>query len=280
MKVSSLNIDIKSVIEKKNPWLAAWIPGFGYKFLRKLIHEQELNESLAHLEGKTGIAFIRGALHELGISSEVTGFDQIPEKGRFVFVSNHPLGGLDGMVMMDRIAEKFPDVRFVANDLLMNILPLRSIFLPVNKHGRQSSVYARQIREGFQSPSQILYFPAGICSRKIRGCVTDLRWNSNFIKQTIRSQRDIIPVFFEGRNSDFFYRIASLRKTLGIRANLEMAWLVDEMFRQKGSRLKIWFGKPISWTRFDASKSPEQWADWVRDLVYLLPGDKNGETKL
>ena len=275
MEETPLYIDVKSVVAKKNAKLSRWIPEFGYRFLRKLIHEQELNQFLSQVQGKTGIDFVRGALQEMGISSQCFGLDQIPDQGRFIFASNHPLGGLDGLVMMDQIARKFPKMLFVANDLLMHVAPLKSIFLPVNKHGRQSSQYARMIRDGFMSEAQLLYFPAGICSRKIGKNITDLQWNPNFVKKAIHYQRDIIPVYFEGRNSDFFYRIANLRKNLRIRTNIEMALLVDEMFRQKGSSLKIWFGEPIAWTRLDNSKSPQEWADWIRETVYHLPDRKN-----
>ncbi|MDD4031616.1 MAG: glycerol acyltransferase [Bacteroidales bacterium] len=275
MEETPLYIDVKSVVAKKNAKLSRWIPEFGYRFLRKLIHEQELNQFLSQVQGKTGIDFVRGALQEMGISSQCFGLDQIPDQGRFIFASNHPLGGLDGLVMMDQIARKFPKMLFVANDLLMHVAPLKSIFLPVNKHGRQSLQYASMIREGFMSEAQLLYFPAGICSRKIGKNITDLQWNPNFVKKAIHYQRDIIPVYFEGRNSDFFYRLANLRKNLRIRTNIEMAFLVDEMFRQKGSSLKIWFGEPISWTLLDHSKSSQEWADWIRETVYHLPDRKN-----
>ena len=275
MEETPLYIDVKSVIAKKSAKLARWIPEFGYRFLRKLVHEEELNQFLSHIQGKTGIDFVRGALQELEISSQGFGLDQIPDQGRFIFVSNHPLGGLDGLVMMDRIAQKFPKLLFISNDILMNVAPLKSVFLPVNKHGRQSSHYARLIRDGFLSEAQLLYFPAGICSRKTGKNIADLQWDPNFVKKATNYQRDIIPVYFEGRNSDFFYRIANLRKNLRIRTNIEMVLLVDEMFRQKGSSLKIWFGEPIPWTRLDHSKSPQGWADWIREIVYNLPFRKN-----
>ena len=279
MENQTLQIDIKSIIRGKNPKLLPWIPGFVLRWIGKLIHERELNESLSRLGNKTGIDFIRGALDELGIFSKATGFDQIPDQGRFLFVSNHPLGGLDGMVMMEYIARKFPNVKFVVNDLLMNLNPLKDVFLPVNKHGRQSVTYARMIDQGFRSDAQILYFPAGICSRKSKGTISDLIWNPNFVKKAIHYQRDIIPVYFEGRNSDFFYRLAHWRKKMGIRFNFEMLWLVDEMFKQKGSCLKIHFGEPIPCSSLSPSVSASEWSKQIRDKVYALSPDKNQQTR-
>ena len=196
--------------------------------------------------------------------------ENIPDSGRFIFASNHPLGGLDGLVFMNEVGKKFPDLKFIVNDLLLNVKNFGPVFIPVNKHGRQSIEYARIIEAAYKSDSQILYFPAGLCSRKIKGQITDLTWHKSFIVKSVQYKRDIIPVYFEGRNTNFFYNLANLRKFLGIKSNPEMVFLVGEMFKQQKKLIKLTFGKPLPYTMFDDSKSPSDWALYVRNIVYSM----------
>ena len=192
------------------------------------------------------------------------------QTGRFIFVSNHPLGGLDGVVFTVELSNRFTNVKFPVNDILLNIGNLSGVFLPVNKHGSQGRDAALKIEEAYASDAQILYFPAGLCSRKRRGVISDLEWHKSFIIKAIQHKRDIVPCFFSGRNSDFFYNLANFRKKLGLKANIEMLYLPDEMYKQKGIELHLVFGKPIPWTAFDRSKSPVEWAEWVKTETYKL----------
>jgi putative hemolysin len=173
-------------------------------------------------------------------------------------------------VFIYEISRHFPRIKFPVNDILLNIKNLSGIFLPVNKHGNQSREAAVSIEEAYASECQILYFPAGLCSRKKGGVISDLKWHKSFISKAIEHKRDIIPCYFSGRNSDFFYNLASLRKLLGIKANLEMLYLPDEMFRQKDKEIDLIFGEKISWETFDRSRNHSDWADWVRDKCYDL----------
>ena len=164
----------------------------------------------------------------------------------------------------------FNDIKFPVNDILTNIKNLSGIFLPVNKHGAQARDVARRIEEAYASDCQILYFPAGLCSRKKRGVINDLQWQKSFITKSMQHKRDVVPAFFSGRNSDFFYNLANLRKLLGLKANIEMLYLADEMFRQKGKEIDLVFGKTIPWETFDKSRSALEWADWVKTKSYAL----------
>jgi putative hemolysin len=263
-------IDIEKVLASKNSALARTIPHFIINYLKKIVHQDELNIFLrlfGHLkDAKLAEAF----LSYLEIKYTVSGIENIPEKGRFIFVSNHPLGGLDGIVFINELSKLFNDLKFPVNDLLTNIEGLSGIFLPVNKHGAQGKDAARKIEEAYSSGSQILYFPAGLCSRKRRGEIKDLQWHKSFISKAIQHNRDIVPAYFSGRNSEFFYNLANIRKMLGIKANIEMLYLADEMFRQKGKEISLVFGKAIPWQTFDKSRTLPEWADWVKSKTYEL----------
>jgi len=263
-------IDIKEVIRKKNPALARMMPGFVISFMKRLIHEDEVNRLIYDYRDRHGLAFVRSVLEDVKVTYSIEGLEQVPAGNRYIFASNHPLGGFDGLVLMDAIGTVFPEIRFIVNDLLLNIKNFDTVFVPVNKHGRQSVEYARKIDETYSSDAQVLYFPAGLCSRKIKGQITDPKWNKNFIQKAIQYKRDVVPVYFEGRNSNFFYNLANLRKKLRIKANIEMTFLVNEMFKQKGRHLRLKVGAPISYTTFDKSKDIHQWTEVVREKVYAL----------
>jgi putative hemolysin len=263
-------IDIEKVLASKNPALARAVPRFIINYLKRIVHQDDLNEFLrlyGHLkDAKLAEAF----LSHLEIKYTVSGTENIPENGRFIFVSNHPLGGLDGIVFINELSKNFNDIKFPVNDLLTNIEGLSGIFLPVNKHGSQGKDAARRIEEAYSSVSQILYFPAGLCSRKKKGVIKDLEWHKSFISKAIQHKRDIIPAYFSGSNSGFFYNLANIRKFFGIKANIEMLYLADEMFRQKGKEISLVFGKPIPWQTFDKTRTLPEWADWVKVKTYEL----------
>lgn len=263
-------IDVEKVISSKNPNLAKIVPGFVINYLKKVVHQDELNEFLGKYGNRRDAGLIEAGLKHFEIKYRVFGSENIPRTGRYIFVSNHPLGGLDGLVFIYEISKRFPDIKFPVNDILTNIENLSGIFLPINKHGSQGKEAAIRIEEAYSSDSQILYFPAGLCSRKRRGVIRDLQWHKSFISKAIQHKRDIVPAFFSGRNSDFFYNLSNIRKFLGIRANIEMLYLPDEMFKQKDKEIYLAFGKPIPWETFDKTKSALEWADWVKTEVYKL----------
>jgi len=263
-------IDLEEVIRKKNPRLLKVLPGFLIRFLKRIIYQDEINEVIRNNKPRYGLDFVAGIVKDFGTRVEVDGFENIPATGRFIFAGNHPLGGLDGIVLMHEIGKKHPNIKFIVNDLLLNIKNLEILFVPVNKHGRQSTEYARRIEETYQSDNQILYFPAGLCSRKIKGKIVDLTWHKSFIVKAVQHKRDVIPVYVEGRNTSFFYNLANLRKFLGIKANIEMIFLVGEMFKQKKKLIRLTFGKPIPYSTFDSSKSPSDWALEVRNMAYSM----------
>lgn len=266
-------IDIERVLRSKNPSLAKAVPHFLLNYLKRVVHQEELNiflEKYGHLHDKV---LIESFLNHFEINYRVFGAENLPADGRFIFVSNHPLGGLDGIVFINELSKHYPEIRFPVNDILTYIDNLSGIFLPVNKHGGQGRNAAKLIEEAYASDSQILYFPAGLCSRKQKGVIKDLEWHKSFISKAIQHKRDIIPAYFSGRNSDFFYNLANVRKFLHIKANIEMIYLPDEMFRNKNQEINLVFGKPLSWQSFDKSRSHPEWAEAVKSISYSLKAE-------
>ena len=263
-------IDVRKVLYSKNPTLAKTIPGFVINYLKRIVHQNDLNEFLEKWGHLRDSELIEAGLKHFHIKFIVSGSENIPEKGRYIFVSNHPLGGLDGLVFIYELSKHYHDIKFPVNDILTNIENLSGIFLPVNKHGAQAKEAAILIEQAYASDCQILYFPAGLCSRKKRGVIKDLQWHKSFISKSIQHKRNIVPAFFSGRNSNFFYNLANFRKFLGLKANIEMLYLADEMFKQKDNEISLVFGKPIQWETFDKTRSAPEWAEWVKSKSYEL----------
>lgn len=267
-------VDLKGIFHKKNPKVARLIPGFIYKYLKKIIHENDVNDFLAKHGDKVGIEFVKAGIEDFNVNLTVKGEENIPDEGRFIFASNHPLGGFDAFLIMNTVDKHFKKYRFLVNDILMNLKNLAILFLPINKHGSQGIEAVRKINEAYQSDMQILTFPAGLVSRKIKGQIVDLEWKKNFISKAIQSKRDIIPVHVSGRNTNFFYRLSNIRKFFGIKANIEMLYLVDETYRHQNEHITVSFGKPIPYSKFDKSKTHKEWALWVKAKAYELNNQK------
>lgn len=265
-------VNVREVFYSKNPALARLIPSFVFNYLKRIVHEDDINDFLAKYGKKKNLDFIDAAIKDFQVTINVVGGDNIPENGRFVFVANHPMGGFDGIVLMKIISGFFNDFRFLVNDILMNIKNIGDLFIPINKHGRLAYEAAAQIDKTYESNIQVLTFPSGFVSRKIKGQVMDLPWQKSFVAKAVKFQRDVIPVHFSGRCSNFFYRLANIRKFLGIKANIEMLYLVDETYKHRNEHITVKFGKPVSWKTFDTSKKPVEWARWVKEQVYALDG--------
>lgn len=270
-KVPVKPINIREVFLNKNPKLAKKLPGFVYRYINRIGHIDEINELLANHGTEQGIEFANSMVKEFNVHQTINGMENIPDTGRFIFASNHPLGGFDALLIMSNLHRKLGDIITLVNDILTNIPQLRPIFVPLNKHGGHPKEVIKMLHETYSSDKQILIFPAGLASRKVKGKVQDLAWKKHFIAKAIEYKRDVIPVHVSGHNSNFFYRLANFRAMTHIKWNLEMFYLADETFRHRNQKFTITFGKPIPYTHFDNSKTQEQWAEEVRKMVYKLP---------
>lgn len=273
-----LQFDIRAVLKKKAP--KAHVPGFLIRYLERIAHIKQMNAFLRKYPEVKNYDFIRLVLdEELGCSATIEGIENIPTDGRpVIFASNHPLGGLDGMIIAQMIHESRTSrgdsrpLKVIVNDLLMFMEPLAGLWAPVNKVGRLSKEQAQQQHALWESETDVLTFPAGACSRlqRIDGHwqVQDLEWQKNFIQRAREYHRDIVPIYFEGRNSKFFYTLALLRKWLHIKLNIEMLYLVDEMYGAHGKHFKVHVLPPIPYTSLDQSKTPKEWAQHIKNVVY------------
>lgn len=267
-------IEIEKVIGAKSPSLLKALPKFLIRYLKRIIHEDELNSFIKENGHKRGLELVEAALKEFGTTISVTGVENVPKEGRYTIAANHPLGGIDGLALINSVSAVRKDIVIPANDILMNLPNSEDLFIPINKHG-SNAANVKLINETFASDKLFLFFPAGLVSRKNSGKIADLPWKKTFITKAIKFERDIIPVHIDGRNSDFFYNLANLRKRLGLKANIEMLFLVNEMYKQNNKNINITFGKPIPYTTFDKRMSFVEWAEKIRLHVYELEKDAN-----
>ena len=263
-------VDIEAVLREKAPRASRWIPRFAVNWLRRTIHEKEINHIIGEYWQQKPQEFIQSCFRFLRVDYSISGLEALDPAGRYLFVSNHPFGGMDGMMLADELIKHFGDVRVVVNDILMHIEPLAPLWLPVNKHGAQNQTYARRIDDALAGDLPVLTFPAGLCSRRIGGEVQDLPWRMSFLKKACSSERAIVPVFVEGELSPFFYRVDSIRRKLGIKFNIEMLWLSDEMFRQEGRSFRIVVGEPIAVRDLQHLESLAEQVAYVRAKTYDL----------
>ena len=270
-----LFIDIDRVLKNKNPRLYKKIPNFLISYLKKIIHQDELNYIIETYKDLYGMDFNHAVLEYFNIKTSTIGRENVPDNGRFILASNHPIGGIDGMIFIQEAGKIFGSTKSIINDLLMNIKNLAPLFVGVNKHGKATKTVYEEIDKTFASDDQILIFPAGLASRRQKGKILDLEWKKTFITKAIQYKRDVIPVHISGRLSNFFYNFANIRKLLGIKANLEMLYLSDETFKQKNKDFVITFGKPIPYETFDKSMTHLEWAQKVKEHIYKLRDNKN-----
>lgn len=262
-------IDVERILASKSKKALKYTPGFIVSYLKRIVHQDYINKFLKEQKDNIGLDFVRAVLEEFEIKLNVQGLESIDPKKKYIIAANHPIGSMDGVALMDVLGKVREDLIFPVNDLLMNLPNLQPLFIPINKHGSNIE-NARLIDRAFASDVMMLYFPAGLVSRRKKGVIEDLEWKKTFIRKSRDYQRDIIPTYIEGANSSFFYGLANWRARLGIKINLEMLYLADEMFKQRGKEIKIIFGKPIPYQTFDRSKKDIEWASQVKKKVYAM----------
>lgn len=268
---SPKKLDVDAVLKAKAKKHYNKIPKVAINYLKRKVHQDELNHIIETYSDQYGSDFMTACVKYFNLTLHIKGEDNIPETGKFVFVSNHPLGGLDGICLASVLGEKYDKkIKYLVNDILLNIENLETIFVPVNKHGWQAKDSVKALNDAYESENQIITFPAGLCSRKQNGKIKDLPWTKSFVVKARTYKRDIIPIHFEGRNSNFFYNLSNWRKKIGLNLNIEMLYLADEMMKKKNDEFTITFGKPIPWQSLDKTKTPLQWAESIQESVYRL----------
>ena len=264
-----------NIEEMLGPKLRKKMPRFLINYLKKIVHESEMNEAIDQSNGLSGPEFFKYALSYLDITYTVIGEENLPKDGKYIFVGNHPLGGADSLIVGEIIRQHYGnDIRFISNSLVAGMKPLSSMFIPVNLlGGPQTRDIGVLMEELFESDNQVSIFPAGTCAKRVNGKITEMPWKKMFVTRAKKSHRDVIPIHCTGRNSNWFYFISNVSKFLGLKVNIGMMYLVDELFRAKHKHFTVTIGEPIPWQTFDSSKSDLQWAHHVRKMVIAL-GEK------
>lgn len=275
---TDFRIDVEEIVKAKAGSKYKYIPSPVISWLKRILHQDEVNRYLTgRAKGKYGMEWLDECVAYLEMDLQIRGLDSLPDNsdGRYyTIVSNHPLGGEDGVALGSILCHKYDSkIKYLVNDILMNLDGLAPLCVPINKTGNQSRNFPKMVDEAFKSDNNVLMFPAGLCSRKQKGVIRDLAWKKTFVTKSIEYQRDVIPVHFSGRNSDRFYNIANLCKALNLKVNIAMLFLVDEMYKNVGKQFTITFGQPIPWQTFDKSRSHSDWAQWVKERVYELAED-------
>lgn len=272
-------IDLRKVFTAKVPKLMKHMPEWAFRRIQRLLHEDDINDILVRFKDLQGVEFINAVVQDFNLKLVLNGTENLQAGQRIVVASNHPLGGLDGMALIGVVGNHRGEVITPVNDFLTFVPNLRPIFIPVNKVGNDVANRKENIRvfnETFEGDATVCYFPFGLCSRKTKGGkIMDLDWKKTFVTKAKAYQRDVVPVHIDGRNSNFFYNLARIRKFLHIKVNIEMAFLVDELFKQRNKTLTITFGKPIPYQSFDKRFTDAQWAEKLRRFSYNLPNDPN-----
>lgn len=274
-QITEKTIDIQAILHSKMGAKARFIPPPLVSWLKRIIHEDEVNKFLWEHRNVTGTEWLEACVSYLDMTIEIVGEENLPDKNDgklYTFVSNHPLGGEDGVALGAIIGRHYDSrFRYLVNDLLMNLPGLAPLCIPINKTGKQSRQFPMMVEAGFKSDNHMLMFPAGICSRRqADGQIRDIQWTKTFISKSIEYRRDIVPIHFGGRNSDFFYRLANFSDRYVKKINIAMLFLVDEMYKNVHKSFRVSIGKPIPWQTFDKSRTPLQWAQYVKEQVYQL----------
>lgn len=273
-------IDIKRILKDKMGSKARFVPCFLVAWLKKIIHEDEVNRFLWENRNLKGTEWLTACVQYLDMTLDIVGAENLPDKNDgklYTFVSNHPLGGQDGVSLGSIIGRHYDGkFRYLVNDLLLNLPGLKPVSIGINKTGKQSRDFPRMVEAGFNSDNHLLMFPAGLNSRRINGEIHDLPWKKTFITKSVETHRDVVPIHFSGQNSKRFYRIAKFSDRY-LPFNLAMLFLVDEMYRNVGKTFRITIGKPIPWQTFNKTKTPMEWANFVEERVYALSSNDNTE---
>jgi len=270
-------IDIDGIFKSKNPSLYKIIPSFIFSYIKRVTHQDKLNSFLERHAGEFDFDFIKAIIHEFAVTPKIIGPENIPATGGAVIAANHPLGALDFMALMDGIGLRRKDVKALVNDILLNLDNLKNLFAGVNKIGKTSAESLQEIENVYASGNISVTFPAGLVSRKQfpsgffgKSVIKDLEWKKSFITRAKKNKKSVIPVYIEGKNSNFFYNLSLWRKRAGIKANIEMLYLVDEMYKQEGKTITVIFGEEIPHETFDKRFTDAEWAEKVKQHVYQM----------
>ena len=262
-------VDIEKIL---GPKLRKKLPRFAINFLKRRLHQDQVNEAIMGANPYHGAGFFDEALKYLNITYRTRGEEKLDKDKKYIFVCNHPLGGPEALIIGSVFHRLYGEgFQVPVTPIMANLKPLAEFFTPVNNlSSKQSRDLGERIAKMFNSDQQVVVFPAGLCARKIKGKITEMPWKKMFVTQARRYERDVVPVHMSGHNSKWYFFLCKLSKFLRLKINIGMLYLVDELFKQRGNEFVITFGEPIPYTTFDRSKTDLQWAGEIKDKVAKL----------
>lgn len=271
--VAENSFDLQALFAAKNPVLARRLPAAGWRVLERLTHRRTINRILLDWRDLPCRAFAGQALKWLDVDYEVTGEEPPPPQEWPIFVANHPSGGLDGLVMIDWLLGRYADLRTPVNDVLLNLPHLAPLLFPIDKF-RPRRDLKQALDALFAMDKVVLLFPAGRTARRRGGEIHEAEWQKLPAMMAQRHHRPIVPVHIDSHNSRRFYLVHRIRTALGIRPNLEMLLLIDELMRPSCHLIRICVGRAIAPAELEASGVDQrQRAAWLRQRVLDLQDD-------
>lgn len=242
----------------------------------KISDLNRIYDRYSHLDG---IAFIDAVLEELHVETVISDSDykRIPKSGPFIFVANHPLGGIDGLIMLRLLMQKNPEAKIMANFLLLKIKPIQAHICPVNPFEHRKEVFnnvggIRSVIAHLAKGLPLGVFPAGeVAVRKngLTGTADDRKWDAGIMRLLQKSGIPIVPLYFHARNSDLFYVLS------GIHSGLRTAGLPSEVFNVKNRRIIVRVGQQIVPDPDTAEIPGVSFADMVRHKTFMLGSSLN-----
>jgi len=177
---------------------------------------------------------------------------------------------MDAMILVSALRGHREDLKFIVNDILLNIENIRGMFVGINKHGKNKGSIRNQVKELFESEDAVCIFPAGMVSRKENGIIRDLEWKKTFVTYAKECDRTIIPIYIDGELSRFFYGLYRFRKAIGVKSNIEMLYLVSELFKQRKKHMQFVVGDPIDRDYLMNNPNDNELAQEIKEKVYEL----------
>ena len=250
--------------------------------LMKALKISNLNKMYDRNKHLSEVEFLNAILDELQIKFEIPeeDFKRLPKDGAYITISNHPLGGIDGILLLKLMLEREPNFKIIANFLLHRIEPMKQYIMPVNpfedrKDAKSSVIGIKETLRHLSDGKPLGMFPAGeVSTYKDGKLVVDKAWEEGAIKVIRKAQVPVIPIYFHAKNSRFFYLLSKINPTL------RTAKLPSELLTQKGRVIKVRIGKPISVAEQNEYKSIEEYSEFLRKKTYMLANSFNEESKL
>ena len=257
----AINVDKYGVLGTFSGWM-----------LMKLLKISTLNKVYNRNRHLKDVAFLNGILDDLQIKFEIPEEDlkRLPKDGAYITISNHPLGGIDGVLLLKLMLEREPNFKIIANFLLHRIHPLKKYIMPVNpfenlKDAKSSVVGIKETFRHLSDGKPLGIFPAGeVSTYKDGKLMVDKPWEEGAIKVIRKAQVPVIPIYFHAKNSRLFYLLSKISGTF------RTAKLPSEVFSQKNRVIKVRVGKPISVNEQNEYKTLEEYSEFLRKKTYML----------